>query len=249
MDEPSEPLRVNEVGTYGDLAQRPNPDGLVILPIPPIEALIPALQQQLGRELTPEEVGVQRRKAPSIVITKEAAEQMMAERARRGTAVPTGGRLQPPTVSRSYDEMPTEAADRREAAVEFFGQHLFSLRNQLDDRLRRLIESAETRGRLGSLHRKEYEAVAALDPAGREAALALARKAIDNYLQDILALFTGTGDSLSLGHGHAINYRLILQVKEVGSDAVIEEFAINRECQKVFGQYYNRWLNRYSDHR
>jgi len=249
MAEPSERLRENEVGTFGDLTQRPNPDALIILPVPPIENLIPALQQHLGRELTPEELEIQRRKAPSIVVTKEAAEKIMAEQAHRGITVQTTGRFRPPTVRSSYDEMPTEAADRDEAAVELFGQHLFSLRNQLIERLRQVIESAETRRRLGFLHRKEYDAVAALAPEGREAAWALARKAVDLYLQDVLALFTGTGDSLSFESGYAINYRLILQVKEVSSDEVVEEFEINRKCQKVFYEYYGRWLNRYVDHR
>jgi hypothetical protein len=254
MAEPGEPLRENEGGKFEDLAKRPNPESLVILAVPPIEDLIPLLQQRLGRELSPEEIEVHRRKAPSIVVTREAAEKILAERRSRAERSRPGSsgqtpRLSAPTVKHSYDEMPTEAEDRKEAAVELFGQHVFSLRNQLIERLRRVVESAEDRGRLGSLHRKEYDAVAALDPTGREAALALARKAIDSYLQDILVLFTGTGDSLSFGRQHAINHRLTLQVKEVSTDQVVEEFEINRECQKVFHTYYARWLNRYAQHR
>jgi hypothetical protein len=249
MAEPSERLRENEVGTFGDLAQRPNPDALVILPVPPIENLIPTLQQHLGRELTTEEVEIQRRKAPSIVVTKEAAEKIAAEQAHRGTTVQTTGRLRSPTVRSTHDELPTDVADRDEAAIELFGQHLFSLRNQLLDRLRRVIESAESRRHLGSLHRKEYDAVAALEPEGREAAWVLARKAVDLFLQDVLTLFTGTGDSLRFEPRYAINYRLVLELKEVSSDKVVEEFEINRKCQKVFYEYYGRWLNRYGDHR
>jgi hypothetical protein len=254
MAGPNEPLRENEGGKFEDLAKRPNPDGLVILPVPPVEDLIPVLQQRLGRELSPEEIDVQRRKAPSIVVTRDAAERILAERrsrAEQSRPSPSGqtpGRL-PPTVKLTYEEMPSEREDRKEAVVELFGQHVFSLRNQLFERLRHLIESAEDRGRLGFLHRKEYDAVAALDPTAQEAALALARKAIDNYLQDILMLFTGTGDSLLLGPQHAINYRLALQVKEINTDHVVEEFEINRECQKVFYTYYARWLNRYAEHR
>jgi hypothetical protein len=254
MTAPSEPLRENEGGKFEDLSKRPNPDSLVILAVPPIEDLIPVLQQRLGRELSPEEIEVQRRKAPSIVVTREAAEKILAERMSRAVqsrpsiSGQTPGRL-PPTVNQPYDEMPTEDDARNEAAVELFGQHVFSLRNQLIERLRQLIESSEARGRLGSLHRKEYDAVAALDPTVREAALALARKAIDNYLQDILMLFTGPGDSLSFGRQHVINYRLTLEVKDVSTDNVVEEFEINRECRKVFYDYYARWLNRYAQHR
>jgi hypothetical protein len=83
MDTSSTPLQLNEVGAYGDLAARPNPDGLVILSVPPFEAMLPFLAQRLGRELTPDEIEIERKKAPSIVLTKQAAEQMSAARARR----------------------------------------------------------------------------------------------------------------------------------------------------------------------
>jgi hypothetical protein len=254
MADPSDPLRENDVGAFADLAARPNPDALVILAVPPIEDLIPALEQRLGRALTPEEVEAERRKAPSIAVARDAAERILAERTSRAqqgrptVAGPAPGRL-PPTVKGSYDEMPAGAADRKEAAVDLFGQHAFSARNQLLERLRRLVGSAEDRDRLGSLHRKEYDAVAALDPTGRDAALALARKAIDGYLQEILMLLTDTGDSLSFGPGHAINYRLILQVKDVGSNEAVEEFEINRGGRKVFYTDYARWLNRHDRHR
>lgn len=249
MAEADEPLRENEVGAFGELAKRPNPEDLVILSIPPIEDILPSLQKQLGRDLTPQEIEIQRRKAPSIVVSRIVAEKMQAERAGRRAAIPTETGLRSPTVTNAYKDMPTDQAARMEAAVEAFGQHLFSLRNQLVERLRRVIETEEVRKRLGSLHRKEYDAVAALALPGRDAALSLARKTIDLYMQDILTLFTGTGDSLRFGYEHAINYRLILQVKEVQSDEVVEEFDINRECKKVFYEYYGRWLNRFGNHR
>ena len=71
---PNEPLQLNEVGAYGDLAARPNPDGFVILSVPPFEQMLPFIVQRLGRELTVAEIEVERKKAPSIVLTKEAAE-------------------------------------------------------------------------------------------------------------------------------------------------------------------------------
>jgi len=84
MSSPSEPLHLNEVGAYGDLAARPNPSGFVILSVPPFEQMTSFIAQRLGRELTPAEIEIERKKAPSIVLTKEAAEQMAAARAKRG---------------------------------------------------------------------------------------------------------------------------------------------------------------------
>ena len=83
MPSQNEPIRLNEVGAYGELTARPNPDGLVVLTVPPFEAIIPFIVQRLGRELSPDEIEVERKKAPSIVVTKAAAQQMAAARAKR----------------------------------------------------------------------------------------------------------------------------------------------------------------------
>lgn len=84
MPSPTDPLELQEVGAYGDLIARPNPDGLVVLPVPAFESMLPFIAQQRGRDLTPDEIEVERRRAPSIVVPKEIAEQMMAARARGG---------------------------------------------------------------------------------------------------------------------------------------------------------------------
>jgi hypothetical protein len=149
----------------------------------------------------------------------------------------------------SYESMPSEPSERREVAVEVFGQHLFSLRNQRLEALRRAVDESEVRGRMGSLHRREYETVAELAPEAREAALGLARKAVDLYMQDFLGLLTDIGCSLDFGPEHAVNYKLVLQVKAIESESVVEEFVVNRDCRKVFYEYYGRWLNRYGGHK
>jgi hypothetical protein len=79
MATPSEPIRLWEVGPYADLMARPNPDGLVVLTVPPFETMLPFLAKKLGRELTPEEVEVKRRSAPSIVVTRQVAQNMAAQ--------------------------------------------------------------------------------------------------------------------------------------------------------------------------
>jgi len=156
--------------------------------------------------------------------------------------------MRPPTVKGSYDSLPGDTPARSEAAVDAFGQHLFSLRNQVLEGLRQYVESDVARARLPALSRREYDAVAALAPEGREAALGLSRRAVDSYIPGVLTLLTGTGDSLSLGPDHAINYRLVLEVKKVKTGAVAEEFTVNRNCRKALMDYFGRWLNRHGEH-
>ena len=83
MTDSMQPLQLNEVGSYGDLSARPNPDGLVVLTIPPFEVMLPFIAQQLGRDLTPSEIEAERSKAPSMVVTSDVAARMAAARAQR----------------------------------------------------------------------------------------------------------------------------------------------------------------------
>ncbi len=67
------PLRAGDVGSYGELIRRPNPDALDIVTVPTFENMLPFLEQQAGRALTSEEVENARLRAPSIVLTAEDA--------------------------------------------------------------------------------------------------------------------------------------------------------------------------------
>ena len=79
----AEPLKLNEVGPLGELSLRPNPNGYVVLSMPPFEAMLPFLAKRLGRELTPDEIEVQRQRAPCLVVTAEDAAKMAQARASR----------------------------------------------------------------------------------------------------------------------------------------------------------------------
>jgi hypothetical protein len=81
MPSSTDPLKLNEVGSYADLITRPNPEGLVVVTVPPIESMLPFIAKQRGRELTPDEIEVERKRAPSIVVTKDAAQRIAAGRA------------------------------------------------------------------------------------------------------------------------------------------------------------------------
>ena len=86
MDEFSKTLQLNDVGAFGELAGRPNPNRYAILSVPPFETMLPFLAKRLGRELTPAEIEVERNKAPCIVVTADAAAQMAVARASRNGA-------------------------------------------------------------------------------------------------------------------------------------------------------------------
>ena len=83
MTETTAPLHESETGTFGQLSQRPNPKGLVILQVPAFEDMLPFLEQRAGRKLTPEEIEEHRQRHPAIVVPREVAAKMQATRAAR----------------------------------------------------------------------------------------------------------------------------------------------------------------------
>jgi hypothetical protein len=83
MKAANEPLAENEVGPFGELSGRPNPQGLAILTVPSFEAMLPFIERRLGRKLSPQEMEAERLKAPSIVVSQDAARKMAAARAAR----------------------------------------------------------------------------------------------------------------------------------------------------------------------
>ena len=107
--------------------------------------------------------------------------------------------------------------------------------------------SQESRNEMGRLHRVEYDATATLSDEDREIALQLARKSVDLFIQRLLALFQCNGQSsdLKAGDQHAIAYELLLTF--IGTDDLepIETHAVNKYGEKVFSEYFGRWLNRY----
>jgi hypothetical protein len=154
-----------------------------------------------------------------------------------------------PTAKAEYSDLPSEADGRREFLLDIFGQHLFSLRNQLTARLRHYVEQEEARRQMGSIPSAPFAAVAGLDGAGREAALGLAREAVDRYMQLVLGLLQSSGQSLRVGQEHAIRYRLYAEVIGVEDyDTVLADSLINREAEKALADYFGRWLNRHGDH-
>ncbi len=107
--------------------------------------------------------------------------------------------------------------------------------------------SQESRNRVGRLHRVEYDAAARLSAEDREIALQLAQKSVDLFMQRFLALLqcNGLSTDLKAGEEHAIAYELLLTFIRADDLGPIETHAVNKDGEKVFSEYFGRWLNRY----
>jgi hypothetical protein len=81
MAESGEPLKKYEVGTYSEMAARPNPQGLTITPIPSLASILLATEKKKGTALTQAEVETVRDNA---VVMVSPADSVDAVEDRRG---------------------------------------------------------------------------------------------------------------------------------------------------------------------
>ena len=82
---PSDPLELGDSGAYGELVTRPNPSGYVVVTVPDINEFIPIIEQQWGRQLTSDELKEAHAIAPSLVMSRDDAEELKKLRASRST--------------------------------------------------------------------------------------------------------------------------------------------------------------------
>jgi hypothetical protein len=70
------PLRQHDVGPFGELSQRPNPDGLVVRHVPSFQRMIPIIEEKVGHKLTDQEIEQHRQAAPAIAVTPDQDRKM-----------------------------------------------------------------------------------------------------------------------------------------------------------------------------
>ena len=155
-----------------------------------------------------------------------------------------------PSDATAFDDLPSDANERHEAAIDIFGRHLFSLRNSVNCTVREyVVSSQESRNQMGSVHRAEYDAAAELSPKQQEVAFGLAAKSVDLFMKNLLTLLQCNGMSTDLGAGseHAISYELLLSFIRKSDLEPVECHSVNKNGRKVISEYYGRWLNRHSN--
>jgi hypothetical protein len=240
--------------------------------VPPLITLLVNAERQKGSPLNPGEVAAVRDRGVCIMLPKSEATKLAKARGyddidpehawdqwqivRQQIPKETTpqqrekGRFRFVASGTSLEDLPSEPKERHEAFIEIFGRQLFSLRNEVLQSTRGVVKaSQEARDRMGKLNSPEYTAVAEMPEDMQEAALALSRKAVDLLLQHLLMLFTYNGLSIdiALGSDHAIAYEILLKAIRKDNLEAVEEHVVNKDGERVFGEYFGRWLNRHGD--
>ena len=73
-------LKVGDKGSYIELAEKDNPENLVVFYIPGIEPMLMRAKELKGKELSPAEIERIRNNAPAVAATQEVAEATIRNR-------------------------------------------------------------------------------------------------------------------------------------------------------------------------
>ena len=143
-----------------------------------------------------------------------------------------------PKRTLSFDELPSDPKERHEALVDAFGQYLLWVRQETLSRTRQLVESNEAREELGRLFRDAYEQASRLSAADRDVAYRLVEAAVSFFGRLLLTMISGVGFDNPIGPGHAVRFRLDMEICDVETGQVVLEETINRNGEKFFPEYW-----------
>ncbi len=152
-----------------------------------------------------------------------------------------------PLLPESFDDLPVDPRERHEACVALFGSDVFDVRNGVLRACNVLCESEEARSKYARLHRQAYDDIAKLPPEARQAAGRLAKRVLDNFIHQLIWMLGHGGFDHPLGPGHAIQYRLDMEVFDINSEEMVLCETVNRDGIRYFGSYWGRWLNAFGN--
>lgn len=151
--------------------------------------------------------------------------------------------IPPPTLPFKANELSTEKTARREALQDIFGAYLMWNRAKVLETARRRIDSEGARSGLGTIRRKPYDDVMALETEGRAAAVKLAEKCIDDFAVLMLALLAGNGMDLRLESGEAVRFPMDIELIDTASGEVLLRERIGAGAG-FLPDNWGRWRNR-----
>jgi len=80
----------------------------------------------------------------------------------------------------------------------------------------------------------------------REAAMLLVDETLNGFTERLAWCLGDKGTDARLGKQHAYRFRVVMEIVDVETHEIVEEATINCGGKKFFGDYWGRWLNRFS---
>jgi hypothetical protein len=135
----------------------------------------------------------------------------------------------------------------KERLVGVFGENIIASRNRTIEYLTKVISDSTLRSRLGTLNSGVIEEIARFDESTQLKILQFSHAAINNFIKQILLLFSHRGDDIIIDDKLCARFRIVVEAVSRANGEVIDELVINRDGKKFFADYLGVWINSKSE--
>jgi hypothetical protein len=142
----------------------------------------------------------------------------------------------------NLDSSPAGSSQRTQQAIDFVGELIFRLRDEVLESQRSLLNSKSHRKQLGTALAKPFEVLSDLSDDQINALVEVCQQGIDSFAQLLLSYLEHQGSQLRFADNKLAHFILIMQVLDFGSQKVIEEHCLNRSEGTKFALRWGRWF-------
>jgi hypothetical protein len=142
----------------------------------------------------------------------------------------------------NLEDSPAGSSERTQQAIDFVGELIFRLRDEVLASQRNLLKSKSHRRQLGTALARPFEALSDLSDDEINALVEVCQQGIDSFAQLFLSYLQHQGSQLRFADNKLAHFVLVMQVLDFSSLKVLEEHCLNRTDGTKFALRWGRWF-------
>lgn len=142
----------------------------------------------------------------------------------------------------NLEDSPAGSSERTQQAIDFVGELIFRLRDEVLVSQRNLLKSKSHRKQLGTALARPFEALSDLSDDQINALVEVCQQGIDSFAQLFLSYLQHQGSQLRFADNKLAHFLLVMQVLDFSSLKVLEEHCLNRTDGTKFALRWGRWF-------
>lgn len=132
--------------------------------------------------------------------------------------------------------------ERTQQAIDFVGELIFRLRDEILESHKSLLKNANHRKQLGSVLAEPFEKLSELPNDQIEAIVETCQQGIESFAKLLLTYIEHQGSQLRFADSKLAHLVLIMQVVDFDTRNVLEEHCLNRTDGTKFALRWGRWF-------
>jgi hypothetical protein len=141
----------------------------------------------------------------------------------------------------NLDDSPPGSTERTQRAIDFFGELIMQLRDEVLEAHGSLLRNAEHRRQLGKIPSGAFETLCKLSDDQIEAVVEVCRQGIDSFTQLLLSYLEHQGSQLRFSDNKLAHFVLLMQVLDFDDRKLVEEHLLNRAEGANFALRWGKW--------